>query len=194
MDEFDVIVIGGGSGGSAVAGRLAQAGKSVCLLEAGGRNNGMLVKTPGFMPFLRDAQNYRFETVPQKGLNGRVGYQPRGRGLGGSSAINAMIYIRGNPLDFEGWAQIPGLESWGYANVLPYFKRIENRLSGADDYHGGDGALACHPLPEQRQDYHRAEGRSDARPAEDHAPENAPLVLLTIERNQSPAALALAVT
>ena len=84
MDEFDVIVIGGGSGGSAVAGRLAQAGKSVCLLEAGGRNNGMLVKTPGFMPFLRDAQNYRFETVPQKGLNGRVGYQPRGRGLGGS--------------------------------------------------------------------------------------------------------------
>ena len=102
MDEFDVIVIGGGSGGSAVAGRLAQAGKSVCLLEAGGRNNGMLVKTPGFMPFLRDAQNYRFETVPQKGLNGRVGYQPRGRGLGGSSAINAMIYIRGN--------------RWGYDN------------------------------------------------------------------------------
>ena len=91
MDEFDVIVIGGGSGGSAVAGRVAPAGKSVCLLEAGGRNNGMLVKTPGFMPFLRDAQNYRFETVPQKGLNGRVGYQPRGRGLGGSSAINAMI-------------------------------------------------------------------------------------------------------
>ena len=82
MDEFDVIVIGGGSGGSAVAGRLAQAGKNVCLLEAGGRNNGMLVKTPGFMPFLRDAQNYRFETVPQKGLNGRVGYQPRGRGGG----------------------------------------------------------------------------------------------------------------
>ena len=140
MDEFDVIVIGGGSGGSAVAGRLAQAGKSVCLLEAGGRNNGMLVKTPGFMPFLRDAQNYRFETVPQKGLNGRVGYQPRGRGLGGSSAINAMIYIRGNAWDYDNWAAM-GCDGWSYDDVLPWFMKAEANERGADDYHGAGGPL-----------------------------------------------------
>ena len=140
MDEFDVIVIGGGSAGSAVAGRLAEDGKSVCLLEAGGRNNNMLVKTPGFMPFLRDAQNYRFETVPQKGLNGRIGYQPRGRGLGGSSAINAMVYIRGNAFDYDQWAAL-GCHGWSYEDVLPYFKKAEHNVRGADEYHSASGPL-----------------------------------------------------
>ncbi len=140
MDEFDVIVVGGGSGGSAVAGRLSEAGKSVCLLEAGPRNNGMLIRTPGFMPFLRNASNYRFETVPQKGLNGRTGYQPRGRGLGGSSAINAMIYIRGNGWDYDNWARL-GCTGWGYEDVLPYFRRAEHNVRGADDYHGASGPL-----------------------------------------------------
>ncbi|MDP4540669.1 FAD-dependent oxidoreductase [Qipengyuania sp. DY56-A-20] len=140
MDEFDVIVVGGGSGGSAVAGRLAEAGKSVCLLEAGPRNNTMLVKTPGFMPFLRQSSNYRYETVPQKGLNGRTGYQPRGRGLGGSSAINAMIYIRGHRWDYDHWAEL-GCSGWTYDDVLPYFKRAESNEQGADEFHGGDGPL-----------------------------------------------------
>ena len=140
MDEFDVIVIGGGSAGSAVAGRLAQAGRSVCLLEAGGRNDNMLVKTPGFMPFLRNASNYRYETVPQAGLNGRTGYQPRGRGLGGSSAINAMVYIRGNRWDYDNWAAL-GCTGWGYEDVLPYFKASEKNVRGADDFHGAEGPL-----------------------------------------------------
>ena len=140
MDEFDVIVIGGGSAGSAVAGRLAQAGKSVCLLEAGPRNNTMLVKTPGFMPFLRNASNYRYETVPQKGLNGRTGYQPRGRGLGGSSAINAMVYIRGNRWDYDHWSEL-GCTGWSYDDVLPYFRKAEHNVRGADEYHGDSGPL-----------------------------------------------------
>jgi choline dehydrogenase-like flavoprotein len=140
MDTFDVVVIGGGSAGSAAAGRLAESGKRVCLLEAGGRNDTMRVKTPGFMPFLPDAVNYRYETVPQKGLGGRAGYQPRGRGLGGSSAINAMIYIRGNAWDYDNWAAL-GCSGWGYDDVLPYFRKAEHNERGADEWHGGEGPL-----------------------------------------------------
>ncbi len=141
MDQFDIIVIGGGSAGSAAAGRLAEDGKrSVCLLEAGGRNDNFLIKTPGFLPFIRNSANYKFDTVPQKGLNGRIGYQPRGKGLGGSSAINAMVYIRGNRFDYDQWAEL-GCTGWGYDDVLPYFKRSENNVRGGDDYHGCEGPL-----------------------------------------------------
>lgn len=141
MMEFDVIVIGGGSAGSAVAGRLAEDGRRrVALLEAGGANDNFLVKTPGMMPFLPKAANYRYDTVSQKGLNGRTGYQPRGRGLGGSSAINAMIYIRGHRWDYDNWAAI-GCTGWSYDDVLPYFKRAEANVRGADDFHGDTGPL-----------------------------------------------------
>ena len=141
MESFDYIVIGGGSGGSAVAGRLAVDGtRRVCLLEAGGRNDNVLIKTPGFMPFIRNSSNYKYETVPQKGLNGRIGYQPRGKGLGGSSAINAMVYIRGNKWDYDNWAAM-GCTGWAYDDVLPYFKKAESNERGADEYHGAGGPL-----------------------------------------------------
>jgi len=141
MDEFDIVVIGGGSAGSAAAGRLSEDGKySVCLIEAGGTNDNFLVKTPGFMPFLPDKSNYRFDTVPQKGLNGRMGYQPRGRGLGGSSAINAMVYIRGHKWDYDNWADL-GCDGWSYDDVLPYFKRAEGNERGGNAFHGSDGPL-----------------------------------------------------
>ncbi len=141
MQEFDIIVIGGGSAGSAAAGRLSESGKySVCLLEAGGTNDNFLIKTPGFMPFLPDASNYRFDTVPQKGLNNRIGYQPRGRGLGGSSAINAMIYIRGHKWDYDNWADT-GCKGWRYKDVLPYFRRAEHNERIDDEFHGQGGPL-----------------------------------------------------
>ncbi len=95
---------------------------------------------PGMMPFQSEGTNWRYETVPQPGLNGRRGYQPRGRGLGGSSAINAMLYLRGCRWDYDNWAAI-GATGWGYDDVLPYFKRAEHNVRGGDAYHGADGPL-----------------------------------------------------
>ncbi len=141
MDEFDIIVVGGGSGGSAAAGRLSENGRySVALIEAGGRNDNLMVKTPGFVPFLSHVATYRYNTVSQPGLNGRLGYQPRGRGLGGSSAINAMVYVRGHRWDYDNWASL-GCSGWAYDEVLPYFKRSEGNERGGDAFHGGDGPL-----------------------------------------------------
>ena len=141
MDQFDIIVIGGGSAGSAAAGRLAEDGsRTVCLVEAGGRNDTVRVKTPGFMPFIPKSSNYRYDTLPQAGLNGRIGYQPRGRGLGGSSAINAMVYIRGHKFDYDQWASL-GATGWSYADVLPWFKRAEHNERGGDEFHGSGGPL-----------------------------------------------------
>ncbi|HEX4695123.1 GMC family oxidoreductase [Sphingomonas sp.] len=141
MEQADIVVIGGGSGGAAAAGRLSEDGRySVALLEAGGRNTGLRTRIPGFMGKQTPKTNWAYETVPQKGLNGRRGYQPRGRGLGGSSAINAMLYIRGAAWDYDNWAAL-GCDGWSYADVLPVFKRCEANERGADDYHGGDGPL-----------------------------------------------------
>jgi len=149
MNEvYDYIIVGAGSAGCAVAGRLADAGAgSVALLETGGHDFspaitipiGLAATVPKPGPY-----NYGFATEPQPGLNGRRGYQPRGRGLGGSSSINGMIYIRGVPSDYDGWAAA-GCDGWGWDDVLPYFKRSEcnERLAGheADAWHGGRGPL-----------------------------------------------------
>ncbi|MCP3473127.1 choline dehydrogenase [Bradyrhizobium sp. CCGUVB1N3] len=147
-ETFDFVVIGAGSGGCAVAGRLSEdAQTSVALLDAGGRCDNWVVTTPGALVLMvaGTVNNWAFNTVPQKGLNGRIGYQPRGKGLGGSSAINAMVYIRGHRWDYDHWASL-GNAGWAYADVLPYFKRSEDNADFGDEYHGKGGPLAVNRL------------------------------------------------
>ena len=142
--EFHYVIVGGGSAGCVLAGRLSEDPRvDVCLLEAGGRDSSVLIRAPlGFAAGAPIGLNTSlFESVPQPGLNGRRGFQPRGKVLGGSSSINAMVYIRGHRSDYDGWAAM-GNPGWDYAGVLPYFKRAENSEAiGADDYHGIGGPL-----------------------------------------------------
>jgi choline dehydrogenase-like flavoprotein len=143
MDEFDYVVVGGGSAGCVVASRLSENPDTrVCLLEAGKGGDGWMINTPAATAIMLPApiNNWMFETVPQPGLNGRKGYQPRGKALGGSSAINAMVYIRGHKWDYDHWASL-GNKGWSYEEVLPYFKRAENNEEIHNSFHGAGGPL-----------------------------------------------------
>jgi choline dehydrogenase-like flavoprotein len=144
--EFDYVIAGGGSAGSTLASRLSEnPGVSVCLLEAGGEGKDVLIRAPvGIVAMLpgkpMKINNWAFDTVPQEHLDGRVCYQPRGKALGGSSAINAMLYIRGHPGDYDDW-EAGGAHGWGWKDVLPYFRKSEANERGASDLHGGNGPL-----------------------------------------------------
>ena len=142
--DFDYIVVGGGSAGCVLAARLSEdPAVTVALLEAGGNNDGVLNRVPtGAALHIvgRNAYNWAFSTVAQPGLSGRRGYQPRGRGLGGSSALNAMIYLRGQREDYDGWAS-DGAPGWAWNDVLPYFTKAENNERGASAFHGDAGPL-----------------------------------------------------
>jgi len=141
--DFDYVIVGGGSAGCVLAGRLsADATARVCLIEAGPDDDHVLCRVPFatamFVP--GKWRNWAFRTVPQAALDGRICYQPRGAMLGGSSGINAMIYIRGHPSDYDDWAA-QGATGWSFADVLPYFKRAEGNERLGGSLHGTDGPL-----------------------------------------------------
>ena len=141
--EFDYLIVGGGSAGCVLAARLSEdPAVSVALLEAGPPDTSPLVHCPAGIALMARTGNvnWAFETTPQAGLNGRRGYQPRGKVLGGSSSVNAMVYARGHRADYDHWAA-EGNPGWSYDEVLPYFKRAEHNERGADAFHGTGGPL-----------------------------------------------------
>jgi choline dehydrogenase len=145
-ERYDYVIVGGGSAGCALANRLsADSGTSVLVLEAGRSDYRIdpFIHMPAALPFPIGSRFYdwKYETDPEPDLGGRRVFHARGKVLGGSSSINGMIFQRGNPLDYERWGQEPGMKEWDYLHCLPYFKRMENCLAGADDWRGGDGPL-----------------------------------------------------
>jgi choline dehydrogenase len=152
--SFDYIVVGAGSAGCIVAARLTEdPAITVLLVEAGASDRTPIIAMPGALPFVYQSKRlgWGYQSGPEPCLGGRTIDEKTGRVLGGSSSINAMIFNRGNPLDYEGWAKA-GLADWDYAHCLPYFRKLETFEDGADDWRGGDGPLhvtrcrAAHPM------------------------------------------------
>src|SRR6187397_2230353 len=151
-DRWDYVIVGGGSAGCALANRLsADPETSVLVLEAGHSDFRMdpFIHMPAALPYPIGNRLYdwKYESEPEPYMGGRRVYHARGKLLGGSSSINGMIFQRGNPLDYERWAADPGMDVWDYAHCLPYFKRMETCLAGADQWRGGSGPLVLERGP-----------------------------------------------
>ena len=151
-DRYDIVIVGGGSAGCALANRLsADPGTTVLVLEAGRSDYKIdpFIHMPAALPIPIGNRLYdwKYETDPEPNMNGRRIFHARGKVLGGSSSINGMIFQRGNPMDYERWAAEPGMQEWDYLHCLPYFKRMETCLSGADSWRGGDGPLVLERGP-----------------------------------------------
>jgi choline dehydrogenase len=157
MEKFDYIIVGSGSSGSVIANRLSEINNiNICVLEAGGTNQHPFIKMPaGFIKTINDKRfNWCFKTEASQGVNNREIFFPRGKGFGGSSSINGHLYVRGQPDDYNQWAQLGNL-GWGYDDILLYFKKSEYRADGDDEYRGKDGPLFVtdivekHPICEE---------------------------------------------
>lgn len=142
-ETFDYVIVGAGSAGCVLANRLSADGKTrVLVLEYGGSDRSVFIQMPGalFIPLNRPRYNWGYVSEPEPYLDNRRINTPRGKVLGGSSAINGLVYIRGNPRDFDRWEE-EGARSWAYRDVLPYFRRAETRAEGGDEYRGSSGPL-----------------------------------------------------
>ncbi|HKS78264.1 MAG TPA: GMC family oxidoreductase N-terminal domain-containing protein, partial [Gaiellaceae bacterium] len=152
MSTWDYVIVGGGSAGSALAARLTEdASTRVLVLEAGRPDHlwDPFIHMPAALsfPIGNPRYDWMYSSEPEPFMNGRRVYHARGKVLGGSSSINGMIFQRGNPLDYERWANEAGLETWDYAHCLPYFKKMETCLAGADEWRGGDGPIVLERGP-----------------------------------------------
>ncbi|MBV9539556.1 MAG: GMC family oxidoreductase N-terminal domain-containing protein, partial [Acidisphaera sp.] len=141
-DVFDYVIVGAGSAGCVLAHRLSEDQCTIALLESGGSDRSVLIQMPSALniPLNMPKYTWSYESEPEPALNGRRISTPRGRVVGGSSSINGMVYVRGNPLDFDRWEE-EGAAGWSYRHVLPYFRRAEAREEGGDAYRGDAGPL-----------------------------------------------------
>ena len=147
-DTFNFIIVGAGSAGCVVASRLSNAGHKVLLIEAGGKDTSPYIHIPmGYGKLFKNNKlNWRYNGEPEPFLNNRRSYQPRGKVLGGTGSINGMLYVRGQPEDYNGWRD-QGCIGWGYDDVLPYFKKSQHQVRGESEYHGVGGPLWVSDLP-----------------------------------------------
>ncbi len=144
IEAYDYVIVGAGSAGCVLAGRLSEdPDNRVCLIEAGGSDDKAIIRTPKLLAQAMTTPeiNWDYETAPQDALDGRKLYWPRGKGLGGSSSINAMHYMRGAPDNYDEWEDAYGAQGWDWESCLPVFRRLEDNARGGDDWHGADGKL-----------------------------------------------------